>query len=114
MSELYVMMKAIVEKAVETTVMSRDDFKKFLTATNHKGLGELLMSLELEITNHEYTTLTHWETNAIKSYSYVYQQNGRFATAKIAHNVRILLMQQYTLVMTAMTREHIANNIIAK
>lgn len=85
-------------------VIDRAQFKDILTKADHDILGLLVMTLEEEIQTGDYTTLAYWEINAIKSYDYVYRTNGKFASAKIAHNVRILLMEQYTLMMTALAR----------
>lgn len=85
-------------------LVDRDRFKEILGNGNHGLLGQLIMALEEEIRKGNYKTLTYWEINAIKSYDHVYRTEGKFASAKIAHNVRILLMQQYTLVMTALAR----------
>lgn len=93
-----------VELAIGEVVEERCVFKKKLGKAGHDVLGKIIMELEKEVTNNDYYTLEYWELNAIKSYSYVFQNTGRFASAKIAHNVRILIMSQYRLVMAALTR----------
>jgi hypothetical protein len=109
MSELQKLVEKVVDQVKEHATMTYAEFKKFLTKADHKGLGQLVMALALEIHNNECPDLEYWEINAIKSYDYVYRSEGKFATAKIAHNVRILLLSQYHLTMTAQLREHISN-----
>lgn len=94
-------------EAVQKVVVGRDRFKDILTEASHTMLGQMVMALDEEMRIGNYKTVKHWERNAAGSYAYVYSTNGEFASAKIAHNVRILLMEQYTLTMTALTRKMI-------
>lgn len=112
--EMITNLRAIFTPFALDILVDRDRFKEILGKADHGLLGNLVYELDIEVHRGqgrgEYKTLTYWERNAIGSYAYVWSTGGKFKTSKIAHNVRILLMQQYTLCMITLAKLKLERN----